>query len=273
MNSANKALERDGQIGLSFHGLSSYLSSRCHLPLPGRRSADRSATVNVTRTSIALVLLSLAACVHMENHSIGTPEAELIENFRRDHAEFVVANAPAQFTMPAKIRDLKVRQTLSNLNGMQLQLMLGKRRIVKSNGIFRTGSRYQILGTQNRVLAVAESVLATEDIGQDGECWVTVFTDAETNSFLIAEKQSWATDRYIVIHPAVPPQNSENDMAQTWAVQYVRIPQRGCSYGLSDPPNVLGIFRGRVYFLEDGKIYAIPFDNLEREKSLEYSIG
>jgi hypothetical protein len=214
----------------------------------------------------------MASCAHQRPDALVNREVELIHDFKRKYAEFLVTHAP-QFTSPIKTEKFKVRQTVAKSHELELQLALGERWSVASNAIYRSESRYRLVDAHGRLLAAAESTLATGDIELNGVGWVTVFTDAETNSFFIAEEQSWATQRYILIYPAKEPELGQGATPKAWTVEYVRIPQRGSTYGLSDPPRLLGIRQGRLYFLQDGKTYAIPFEKLTKAGSLEYSIG
>lgn len=219
-----------------------------------------------------LVCTLTSSCTPHRPDNLENRDLKLIQKFKQKYAEFLVTEAPL-FKSPNKIVKFKVRQSVAKSHDLELQLVLGEQWSVASNAIFRTESRYRLVDAHHRLLAAAESTLATGNTELNEGAWVKVFTDDETTSFFIAEEHSWATQRYILIYPANDPEHGQATTLKAWTVEYVEIPHRVNGYGLSDPPKLLGIHRGKLYFVEDGQTYAIPFTKLTKVKMLEYSVG
>lgn len=194
------------------------------------------------------------------------------KEFRQKYAKYEVRKEDLPAFQLCRFSKLSKTLSFPSDDGRKLELTLGERWPVATNSIYRTESRYRLLDKDRRVLASAESIFALADRSADWKLDLIVLLDAVRHTCLIAEEQSWATFRYIVIRPSHDSIAADPQHPSAWTVTYVDIPKRArpTPDGLA---HLLGLHEDRVYFEEDGRYYALPIDSLERISDLAYGIG
>ncbi len=159
---------------------------------------------------------------------------------------------------------------LYQTNSAQLRLSLGKRMPVV-DGRLRTASRYWLTRDADQIKIEAESVLSDQDLTSDIHPKVVILKDASSDSFFIAEWQSWTTWRYILMSPS-PSISADRHSRMSRSTVYFG------SLGIEqdpaeDLPAFLGIHAGTLYLKLDERIYAIPMKTLKTTTNLGFTIG
>jgi len=230
--------------------------------------------------TILALLLAVSACspysANRELNADQQREEKLIQkskqDFQLDYAAYQIERLPDGVKGPdVKLEKFQRKQVLMAGRGLQLELELGDRWSVATNGVYRTESRYRLRDGKGAVVASAESVYATQDVGSDdvGE-WIIAMADHDERAFFIGEKHNWSTERYIVLWEI----KDEDGRSGAWSVRYVQVPSRFNGFAAFDvEPELLGVHDRKLVFRMDGRLYAVPLEKLDEVGSLAYSIG
>ena len=231
------------------------------------------------RLLIVPALLLLAACSTTPRPEPDRPasdpatlnERRLAEEYHRQYAQYEIPQDALPELDRREFPHPPRHLLLGTFDGLRLELRLGQRRAVTSNSIYRTASHYRLIAPSGQVLATAESTLALQDLSpsSDTDLATVLCSDLAGRTWFIAEHQSWATDRFILIAPTAA---SSATSLQRWKVTYVLLPERSHTFPES-PCHILGIHAGRLYFEQDQRIYAFPVDRLQTVTDLAYGIG
>lgn len=215
-------------------------------------------------------VLTASCAIERIGDELGGPdtialEQHCIDEYRDKFSRYEVSRGGLAEFARAEITPAKTTQRIATIGDLKLELVLGERRAVPPKNRLRTASRYRLLDAQNKVVASAESTLAIRDV-RDGERYSSVVcvSDEEASMVLISEEQSWSVHRSILMI---------REPAGTWAVRYVRWPERGSPFPPPVQPKILGLNDRGVFLEQDGRVYAFPLRVLREDDGLEFSIG
>lgn len=225
---------------------------------------------------LTLIFLSLiiASCSSSKQYTylddVPIRERELREKYHRKYEKFKVSAENLPSFQKVSINKFQSKFVLIDQDEMRLELTLGQRWSSGQPGVFRSESRY-LLTNKKKIVASAESTLALQDIGRSSE--IELFYDSNTGTYFIAEEQSWATFRYVIIQPSSNRLDVIASDRWVWNVKYVDIPLPGSINPPGGLPNILGVHCEHIYIKVGDHIYAFPLSSLPEITNLEYSIG
>lgn len=152
-------------------------------------------------------------------------------------------------------------------HGLRLVLKLDEQTetVTGNERYYRTESRYQLM-QGNKVLCQAESTLSKgiKPIGT----WCRIMFHEHSRNVLIEEEHDWSTSRQIVMYP------TGNASSPVWEARVIGVPTRDGGPGTTEGEgNVIGAANGKVFMRVDGRIYAFPFEKLDKVKSLGFLPG
>jgi hypothetical protein len=220
----------------------------------------------------SLISISCSNHSQIKNFSQDLLQKQSIEKYRKQYKAYQTSATNLPSFDKIDIHRLTPKLSLYQRGELRLELVLGQRWATAQNAIFRTESRY-VLTKKNRILASAESTLATDDLAHHEKTPIQVFFDAKRHACLIAEQQSWATFRYIIIQPAPDRYSYGSHHHSAWTVEYIEIPLPYSPYPQDGLPNILGLHDDHIYLKQDEQIYAFPAKVIPRITVLSYPMG